>query len=559
MDRKSLPIGVSDFQKLIENELYYIDKTLFIKELLSSKAEVTLIVRPRRFGKTLNMSMLKVFFEKNDTSKGHLFKNLAVQQHADCMDYQGKYPVIFFGFKDTKKSNWELSYQEFKNNISQEFLRHKYVLAGTALEEFEKKQFISVVDKSADDSLYQAALRDLSMYLFRYHKVKPIVLIDEYDAAIYEGFYRNYYDEIITFMRNFLSAGLKDNNSLSFAVMTGILRVAKESIFSGLNNLRVCTMLQDFYTDKFGLLEYEVEAALQTYKMDNKIDSVRRWYNGYHVGKTERVYNPWSILNLIDNKGAEGHYWINTSDNSAVRDIIENADDEMRGDFERLMAGESISKQIYENIVFAQVSQNNDAVWSFLLQTGYLTFEKSGIIGRGLFADLRIPNEEVHYIFETVVIEWMKRSSSNKRYTQLLDALSRGDTKMFISLFMRFVDESFSFFDTGEKKAEDFYHGFTLGMLAGLASTHEVRSNRESGYGRYDVMVIPKDTKKTGYIFEFKKVDTEKKETLKKAADSALKQIQERDYAREMRSRGISVIAQLGIAFEGKKVCVVSQ
>jgi len=555
MALKKLPIGLSDFAELIEKNYYFVDKSMFIKELLDSGAKTTLFPRPRRFGKTLNLSMIRYFFEKTELSRRSLFNGLKIEQHADCMFHQGKYPIIWLSFKDVKAKNWSFCYEKLCKTIGDEFKRHFEVLR-PILTELEMQDVQKIIAGTASQSMYEHALLDLSKYLERGHHQKVILLIDEYDAAIHEGFMSGYYDKIINFIRAFLGAGVKDNTALEFSVLTGILRIARESLFSGLNNLEVWTFTSKYYSQQFGLLESEVLEILSCFDLTNQIDSIRQWYDGYQSGP-HKIYNPWSIINLVKNEGIEKPYWVNTSDNALVKTLLQQGTSGVKEDLELIVQGKSITKVINENMVMPDIYLDDNALWNFLLMCGYLTFENyrpdPSLEGQFL-AELKSPNIEVAYLYSTQIQSWFGGSSDTLQiYQKMLQNLVAGNIDEFCELFSLFSVETISSFDTGGKKPEKFYHGFVLGMLASLRETHEIKSNRESGWGRYDVMVIPKNKALPSIIIEFKTVSSLKKETLKIAAQNALKQIDDRQYETELHSRGITNIIKMGIAFQGKK------
>lgn len=563
---QKLPVGISDFGIIRSGGYYYVDKSLFIKEIFDSGAAATLIPRPRRFGKTTNLSMLKYFFEKpvesstegSAESNRSIFDGLEISKHHEIMVNQGKYPVIFLTFKDVKQENWNDCYDKIKQLIGNEFSRHSYLLNSNILNSIQKTKFQEIIDYVASSASYENSLKDLSEYLSQFHKQNPIILIDEYDTPIQAGFYHKYYDKIISFSRGFLCGGLKDNSNLQFAVITGILRIAKESIFSGLNNLSVCSMLSSFYSDKFGMTEAEVADAMAHYNLLNKIEDVRSWYNGYATGGKINVYNPWSIINLIKNNGEFEPFWVNTSSNDIVKDLIQHGSDELKEDFEALIKRESIRKTIEENIVFADLSENKatNAVWSFLIFSGYLTFKNAAIENGQKYADLLIPNDEVTWFFRSVINSWCKNNIGEKRYNMMLNSLVSGEVEKFKELFTDFVLKSFSMFDVSGQEPEKFYHAFVLGMLVSLTNEYVIRSNRESGLGRYDVMLVPRDRSKLGIIIEFKKRSEYHKETLEQAVAAALKQIEDKKYEQELNVHGIDKILKLGIAFDGKNVLI---
>ncbi len=553
--RKKLPVGISDFETIMTQDYYFVDKSLLIKEILDSGAAVTLIPRPRRFGKTLNFSMIKCFFEKTKKSKLHLFDNLKISKEPEYIKHQGQYPVIYLTFKDVKDLNWTNCYNNMKDLVSKEFQRCDYLLQGDLLSAREKKDFTEILSRQANQSVFGNALKNLSSYLHRYYKKKPIILIDEYDAPIHSGFLNKYYDEVINFMRIFLSAGVKDNSDLSFSLFTGILRVAKESIFSGLNNLEVCSLLSNLYADKFGLTESEVQQILSDYSIQNKNENIKSWYNGYKVGN-KTIYNPWSIINLVKNDGATQPYWINTSNNDIIKELFFKGDLNLKNDIETLLGRIDIKKTIKESISFQQVFSGGDIVWSFMLFSGYLTFTNCFFEDGLQYCNLKIPNTEVYSFFKEIVFEWLKTGLDFNLYQKMLKSLIDGDLDIFQEIFSSFVPKSLSVFDVGGDEPEKFYHAFVLGMLVTLQGTHHIKSNRESGFGRYDVMIIPKDKNQYGIIIEFKKVSHFRKETLETAVQNALKQIEEKQYEQELLDLGIKKIIKLAIVFDGKKTLI---
>jgi hypothetical protein len=582
---KPLPVGVSDFKDMIDGGYYYVEKTLLIKELLDIKAAVTLLPRPRRFGKTLNMSMLKYFFEKPvlpvrpfdsaqdklrlgeggsnvegiEKSNAYLFENFAITKHPKCMSEQGMFPVIFFTFKDIKQSLWQDAYSNITKLIATEFERHAYILEKDVLSPNEKNWFNSVKNRQADIALYSGALKDLSLYLSRYYKQKTIILIDEYDSPIHAGFTNGYYNEIIDFMRPFLGGGLKDNNNLKFGVITGILRVSKECVLSDLNNLDVCTILDKQYQDHFGLNENDVQKMIDAYDLETPLKDIQRWYNGYTFGKLQ-VYNPWSIVNLIQKNGILKPYWVRSSVNDIIKNLLQLGNSDMKSDIELLMQDKAITKVINENVVFYELEKSTEMVWNFLLFTGYLTFKNYRQESDGSWiADLEIPNAEMMTLYRQVILGWFSGDIIDSDYKKMLSSLISGDISTFDDYFTMIVLKSFSYFDVSGKEnqePEKFYHAFVLGLLVSLSQTHSVKSNRESGLGRYDVMLIPLDHSQRGIVIEFKKVSHDKKETLEIAVQKALDQLEEKKYEIELHQMGIKNITKIGIAFDGKKTLI---
>lgn len=549
---KRIPIGVSDFKEIVSENYYYIDKSLFINEIIQDGSKVILLPRPRRFGKTLNMSMLKYFFEKPEDRV--LFEDLKIKSCKEIMDKQGKYPVIYITFKDEKYSNWQDLKSGLTKLIIDEFGKYEHLLRSDTLANFEKEEFNNILNGKADYATYLKGLKTLTKYIHKHYNQKIVILIDEYDVPIQSGYVHGYYDEIIDFMRVFLSSGLKDNEYLEKAVLTGIMRVAKESIFSGLNNLKVSTLLKESYSEHFGFTEEEVENTLNYYGIEYEIDEVKRWYNGYIFGDTV-IYNPWSILNYVDNfkEGFKPH-WVNTSSNDLVKFVLTKGGEKIQRELEELIQGRELIKIINEDIVMSDIAKSSENVWSFLLFSGYLKSINKELKNGRLYCTLKIPNLEVQCLYEDIILDWLKENVNNDRFDFMLQSLVNGEIEAFSGIFEEFVLNSVSYFDVSGNESEKVYHAFVLGMLVALSEDYEVKSNLESGYGRYDVMIIPRNNDKKGIIIEFKKVS--KRENLEQAALSALKQIQDKKYRQQLLDRGINDILELAIAFEGKEVLV---
>lgn len=554
-EKKRLPIGISDFKKLITEKCYYFDKSLFIEEILKYGSEVTLMPRPRRFGKTLNLSMLRYFLEKTEDDNSYLFKDLAIGKNEEVMNLQGQSPVVFMTFKDIKVATWEKCYEGLKGVIAAEYRRHKYLVDSDTMDKTERSIFLSVTTKKASEIEFQESLKNLSEYLARHHKKTAFILIDEYDTPIQEGFMSGYNEEVISFMRNFLSGGLKDNINLNKGVITGILRISKENIFSGLNNLEVCGILDQAYSDKFGLLEHEVVEALKYYGVEDKSEEVKCWYNGYMFDEV-LVYNPWSIINFIKKQCRLAPYWVNTSQNALINELLAEGMNEIKEDFELLLSGKTIDKSIEEDIVLGDVRKNPDVVWNLLLFSGYLTFTNKKWEKRHLVYSLKIPNQEVSYIFEKIISSWFSKSIGSKNYELMLKSLTDGDVETFTEKFQEFLLSSISFFDVGGKKPEKVYHAFVLGMLLSLGDSYDVKSNRESGHGRYDVILIPHDSSALGIVIEFK-VAKKKELNLEESAQEALEQIERKGYVQELNDRGIKKHLLIGMAFCVKELEVI--
>ena len=562
--KKKIPIGISNFRKLIKENYYFVDKSLLIQEFIEGGAAIVLTPRPRRFGKTLNMSMIRYFFDINMKEEKNivtgeieysrdLFRGLKIEKE-EVIKMQGQFPVINISFNTAKFDNFKDTMSRIKSLMSEIYLEHKYLLESDTLENIEKEEYESIINKTGDRELVATALGNLAKYLYKYFSREVIVLIDEYDVPIQEGYIKGFYDEIVSFERIMFTHVLKDNNYVKKALVTGILRVAKESIFSGLNNLEVNTILGNKYSNKFGFTQEEVDELLAYYNLEEKNIEVRDWYNGYIFGKNV-IYNPWSVLNYI-NESEEGFmpYWINSSANDLIKRLLLKGNQKIKMELEELIAGKSITKAIDENIVMGEVEDSNENLWSFLLLSGYLKTTKKETIRGKRVCELKIPNEEVHIFFENIIEKWFLESMTSEKYEELLRTLTIGDIKSFGALFKGFVINNISYFDVSGKEPEKVYHAFVLGMLVSLADTYEVKSNKESGYGRYDVMIIPKDTSKIGIIIEFKKINEFLDDTIEEATKEALKQIEDKKYEHELINRGISNIIKLAIVFKNKEV-----
>jgi Predicted AAA-ATPase/PD-(D/E)XK nuclease superfamily len=557
---RSLPIGISDFKEIIEGDYAYVDKTLLIQELLDKRTKVSLIPRLRRFGKTLNLSMLRYFFEKSKQDRSYLFHSLKIWKETAYQGFQGKFPVIFLTLKDIKHSTWEDTLQSFRTVIANEFERHNYLLEGDSLTTSEKDLFHLLrnpLTEEANQTLYESSLLHLMKWLHSYHKQRVVLLIDEYDTPAHAAFLGGYYNSLISFLRNWLSSALKDNPYLELGVLTGILRIAKESIFSGLNNIITFTILDETFQDKFGLLENEVKELLEENHLSDQLEEMRQWYNGYRIGTCTGIYNPWSILSCIAKKGSLAPYWVNTSENALMKQLIIEGNDNFKADLEELLKGGVIETSIEDGIVFSDLKTNPETVWSLLLFSGYLTLDAP--YSYGTPCRLRIPNKEITELYNSTVLEWFKKSIHDSKYRQLLKSLIEGDVDTFSQIFQEFLLSSVSVFDLDANEPEKMYHAFVLGLLLGLRGRYEVKSNRESGYGRYDVMLIPNDPKDLGIIMEFKKIGPFDKSTLEEGVVGALKQIEEKHYVQEMQDRNVRRILYLGLAFKGKQVLIREQ
>jgi len=577
MNKKQFSVGESDFKNIITGNYYYVDKSLFIKEIIDRGNRVILVPRPRRFGKTLNISMLKYFYDccpenmppVTDTPASDLkpvtpgntykslFSSLAIAEAGpQYLEKMGKHPVIFLTFKNIKEPDWETCLGKIQSLIQGEYTKHYYLLKSKELMPHERDYFQRIVDLKGTLGDYENSLEKLLIFLSRYYGRKAIILIDEYDAPVHAGFTNQYYKEIIGFTRNFLCGGLKDTGQyLEKGVITGIMRIAQESIFSGLNNPGVFTLLSEEFNDKFGFTQKEVESILTDFDVMDRYDDVQRWYNGYNFGG-RIIYNPWSITNFIDRGGKElKPYWIHTSDNEIVENLLSKEGKELREEMEQLLRGESIEKPIEENIVLKDIYHRENLLWSFLLMGGYLkqSSKKSDEDAGKTYYLLTIPNKEVRVTYTSIVENYFSSKIENKQLEIMLKALVEGDIVLFDEILKKVVAGVFSYHDfSGEP--EKVYHALVAGMLTWISNTHEIKSNRESGYGRYDIMIIPRDVSQWGYVIEFKK--TRNNETVDTAVESALKQIAEKKYETELKERGVKRVKKLAVVFEGKSVTV---
>jgi hypothetical protein len=553
---KKLPIGTSDFKELREYDKYFLDKSMLIKEVIEDEAKVILFPRPRRFGKTLNLTMQNYFFEltEDKEERKNLFSGLNIEKEDVFKEHFAKYPVIYLTFKDIRSMNFKDFSSKIKLLISRECRRHSYLAESQVLDDFDKRFFNSIAFMESELSFYEDTLIELSKYLHKYYKQKVVILIDEYDTPIHSAFHYGYYDECINFFKGFLGAGLKDNPDIFKGVITGILRIAKESIFSGLNNLGVYTLLSDKFSDKFGLTRPETDQLLKDSFNEDHAQDIEKWYDGYIFGDTQ-VYNPWSIMNYLSNiKDGFKPYWANTASDEILRELFKESPDSMKEEFSDLLKDIPIIKRLDDNIVLRDLQKDETSIYSFLLFSGYLkAFDKQGQ-GKKTFYKLLLTNFEVKQIFEDIILKWINESFENRDLQIMLKALVTGDIKLFEKILSKFVLETLSYFDTEKKNVEKVYQAFILGMLVNLSPQYEVESEKESGYGRYDISIIPKDKTKKAIIMELKTIDEFEEETKDMALESAVKQINERKYETAILKTGINDILKLGVVFDGKRV-----
>jgi len=558
-ERKQVPVGTSDFKKIVEG-FYHIDKSLLIKDILDSKSEVFLFSRPRRFGKTFNMSMLKYYFEKTEEEISVLFEDLQIwQQDVSYRNEQGIYPVIFLTLKDIKCNSWEETFQRLKSVISEEYIRFKHILRKDEMETEEVEYFKRISEESGSVTDFERSLSRLTGFLYKSYGEKPILLLDEYDIPIQQGYVAGFYQEVISFMRNWLSGGLKDNVDLKFAALTGILRVAKESIFSGLNNLEVFTILDEPFRQYFGFTQDEVEKVTKDYRCEEKLAEIKDWYDVYYFGNLD-IYNPWSVLRYIKNGCRPEAYWLGTSSNDIIGQLLDDTELDTQEILKQLLDGGSYYATIDSNIVYPEIFQNKNTIFSFLVMTGYLKAKKHYLNETYYDYELRIPNREISIAYKNEIIQ--KLSTENRKFSSYLNDFIRavygGDAKEIDRLLKQVAEYSISYYDADEA----FYHGWMLSLTGLFMDTHYISSNRETGGGRADLLLEPKSRKYPGVIFEFKVLreqESDKKvleEKLKELAQNAYQQILDKNYDAELRKRNVKTIYRYGVAFHKKTLSV---
>jgi len=546
---RSCAVGNTSYMDLVQHS-YYVDKTLLIRDLIDDQGSVILFTRPRRFGKTLALDMLKSYFEKSTEDTSVYFKDKKIWGCGEkYQNYQGSFPVISMTFKDAKYDNWASTFEAIKSVIRDEFLRHEELFKSTGLNMVEKDYLDRLQSNELNEVEYARALLNLVRMLEKHHKSKVVILIDEYDTPIQQGHSRGFYNEIISFMRNFMSGGLKDNPSLAFGVLTGILRVSKENLFSGLNNPVVNSVLDEKYSQYFGFTADEVKEMAAYYGREDKFAELCEWYDGYRFGNTE-IYNPWSVANYFYNECMAKPYWTNTSDNEIIREVMEALTPELTEKMFSLLQGQTVQASLHMDVIYPTIADDADTIFSFLLIAGYLKpVSKVEETEYGTFVELALPNKEILRVYNTEILTWMKGRLDSNVMAELEMALYRNQGDKLEKALRNYMVTCISCFDGA---AEGFYHGMMLGLVAGMSSKYYIRSNRESGDGRFDLMLEPRKPDLPGIIMEFK---AEKDATkLSSAALAALNQIEEKQYATDLLDRGIREIVKYGIAFSGKMV-----
>ena len=549
--RLPLPIGISDY-RVASMEYYYVDKTMLIKDFLDERPMVSLFTRPRRFGKTLNMDMLRTFFEKTDEDTSVYFRDKAIWKQGErYREQQGKYPVVFVTFKDVKCESWEETAEKLAEILGSEFARHSELLDSPRCNDVDKAYFRRIMERSASGVELSGAFLTLTKMLHEHHKVAPIIIIDEYDTPIQQGHMRGFYEQVILFMRNLFSGGFKDNRHLSFGFLTGILRVAKESIFSGLNNLTINSVLDNKYSEYFGFTPNEVKDMAAYYHAEDKFEDLRQWYDGYRFGQAD-IFKPWSVINYFRSDCRPGAYWQSTGNNEIIGDVLSEAGPDIYERLKSLLQGETILTYIDTGVIYPEIRSNPSSVYSFLLVAGYLKAVKSDTtFTDGFMCQVALPNREIAFVYKKEILDKLSHIVPQSTVISIQEAVYSGNAEELQKQMRKLLLQTASCFDTA---SETFYHGLVLGLCAMMDNRYYVSSNRESGEGRYDIQLMPKTKDMPGVLIELKAEKESSAERLKALAQDALEQIDERQYHTDMVTRGVETIYRYGVAFSGKAV-----
>ncbi len=547
---KPLPIGVSDFRDACDN-YYYVDKTMLIKDFLDERAKVSLFTRPRRFGKTLNMDMLRVFFERTTENTSAYFKNKKIWQYGEVYTkHQGRYPVIFLTFKDVKCLNWEDTFQKIRKLISLEFMRHSELETSNELSSYEKQQYSRIASDTAEEMDYQMGLQLLSLLLHKHWGQEAVIIIDEYDTPIQQGHSCGFYTEIINFMRNFFSGGLKDNPHLAFGFLTGILRVAKESIFSGLNNLKINSILDNRYSEYFGFTANEVQEMAEYYRASEKYQELCDWYDGYRFGDTD-IFNPWSVIGYFNNNCHPKAFWQSTGSNDIIREVLGTATPDIMERLEALMKGESFLTHIDTGVIYPQIQNDPSSVYSFLLVAGYLkAISCTPTYGEDYLCEVTLPNKEISFVYSKEILSQLESVIPRPAAIAVQEAIYKLDPDTLQKTLENFLLQTISFHDAAN---ETFYHGLVLGMCAITDNNYRITSNREAGEGRFDIQMIPQNQQLPGILIELKAEKKCPEQQLEELAQIALQQINSRKYDTDLQTMKLTSVIKIGIAFSGKK------
>ena len=550
---QGIGIGVSDFKRLRVRDNYFIDKSLYIKDIIDNQSSVVLVTRPRRFGKTLNMSMLKYYFDCNGKDNKELFNGLKImEQDEKYTSKLGYYPVIYITLKDVQDINYENMLLNLKTAVLDMYQEHMYLLESDKIYDFEKERIKDILFGREDEVTLKNSLKELSKYLNRHHDKPVMLFVDEYDVPLQNAYVEGFYDEAVKFFKTFYGVTFKDNPYLEKTVITGVSRVAKESIFSGANNFDVYTVLEDNeFSRDFGITTEEMGKVIKDFEIEEDKEEIKKWYDGYTIGKISGIYNPWSILNYLKRRELVP-YWVNTSSNDLIKLILKNSST-IKEKMERLLKGEEIEAKIDLETVIVGIEQNEDNIWGLLLGTGYLKVTGIVDLSRKIY-NVKIVNNEIKLLFEDIIDDWFRDKVIGNDLNSILKDLVTLNLKEFEKKFEILVRQMFSFMDVGENTAENFYHAFVLGMLVGLKDSYYVNSNRESGLGRYDIMLEPKDKSGNSFIMEFKVLEDKEEKTIEETIASAKKQIEEKRYEESLKERGFTNITKIVFAFKGKEV-----
>ena len=548
---QGIGIGISDFKMLRLRNNYFIDKSMYIKDIIDNQSGVVLITRPRRFGKTLNMSMLRYYFDIKEKNNKELFNGLKIMEQDEYYTSKlGYYPVIYLTLKDVNDINHDKMILDLKTAMINMYKEHMYLLDSNKIYDFEKQKIQDILYAREDEVLLKNAVKDLSEYLNRYYERPVILLIDEYDVPIQAAYVEGYYEDAIKFLKTFYGTTFKDNPYLEKAILTGVSRIAKESLFSGMNNFKVYTIMDNEFADDFGITEDEMKKIIKDFNIQDEEKEIKKWYDGYKIGNVEGIYNPWSILNYLTDKELKP-YWVNTSSNDLIKRILEKSTT-LKEQMERLLKDEAIEATIDLETIIVGIENKEENIWGLMLQTGYLKVEETVSLEERRYK-VKLPNNEIKDLIRGIIREWFSNKVLGNDLRSILQDLVSLNLKEFEKKFRVLVEEMFSYMDVGKNTAENFYHAFVLGMLVGLKDTYYVNSNRESGFGRYDIMLEPKDKNGNSFIMEFKVMENMEEKTIEDTIENAKKQIEEKRYEENLKERGFTNITKMVYAFNGKE------
>ena len=548
---QGIGIGISDFKMLRLRNNYFIDKSMYIKDIIDNQSGVVLITRPRRFGKTLNMSMLRYYFDIKEKNNKELFNGLKIMEQDEYYTSKlGYYPVIYLTLKDVNDVSHDKMILDLKTAMINMYKEHMYLLDSNKIYDFEKQKIQDILYAREDEVLLKNAVKDLSEYLNRYYERPVILLIDEYDVPIQAAYVEGYYEDAIKFLKTFYGTTFKDNPYLEKAILTGVSRIAKESLFSGMNNFKVYTIMDNEFADDFGITEDEMKKIIKDFNIQDEEKEIKKWYDGYKIGNVEGIYNPWSILNYLTDKELKP-YWVNTSSNDLIKVILEKSTT-LKEQMERLLKDEAIEATIDLETIIVGIENKEENIWGLMLQTGYLKVEETVSLEERRYK-VKLPNNEIKDLIRGIIREWFSNKVLGNDLRSILQDLVSLNLKEFEKKFRVLVEEMFSYMDVGKNTAENFYHAFVLGMLVGLKDTYYVNSNRESGFGRYDIMLEPKDKNGNSFIMEFKVMENMEEKTIEDTIENAKKQIEEKRYEENLKERGFTNITKMVYAFNGKE------